>query len=231
MSHALATRAALLQLFSQLERQSASHVRRYAQQPFDPRQPLQYWVQNSASAYTHRAAAEPQSKKWLLHPWMPIDVRLPALIGVLGMAGYLYLDRTHAISTAESKARSAWEDVKRSGKNLIWATRDTILGGSARKTDASAAGAAEHDSAASAEGAPANCCAWHAPDTRWRQPVALPWMLQSSTSGLRSCMSEGNLCACCATCNDSLRHRCVCLIDAVLRSEQQSSCPSTRTSL
>lgn len=84
-------------------------TRGFASRPlrgWDAANPTAYWT-GGASAYQHRPP--PRSNRWLLHPWMPIDVRLPALVGVLGAAAYIYLDRTQAVPTAQARARGIWD--------------------------------------------------------------------------------------------------------------------------
>jgi hypothetical protein len=44
-----------------------------------------------------------RSNRFILHPWLPIDVRWPAFVGVVGTATYLYLEQTGQVDQA-----SAW---------------------------------------------------------------------------------------------------------------------------
>lgn len=50
--------------------------------------------------------------RYLLAPWMPIDVRLPALAGVLGMGTYLYLERVGRIDEAKEWADKVRTDAE-----------------------------------------------------------------------------------------------------------------------
>ena len=101
---------ASLRLGASLSLPAGATAREFASRPlgrsWDAANPTAYWTGN-ASAYVHRPP--PRSNRWLLHPWMPIDIRLPALAGVLGAAAYIYLERSQAVPAAQARARGAWD--------------------------------------------------------------------------------------------------------------------------
>lgn len=52
--------------------------------------------------------------RYLLAPWMPVDVRLPAVAGILGMGTYLYLERNGRIDDAKVWAGKLRTDAEQS---------------------------------------------------------------------------------------------------------------------
>jgi hypothetical protein len=92
-------------------------------QGWDAKEPLRHWT-SSGSIYKNRAP--PRSNRWLLHPWLPIDVRLPALVGVCGMATYLYLEQTGKLQEAQDAIDRQVDSAKQSvGGAAAW-WRDTV---------------------------------------------------------------------------------------------------------
>jgi hypothetical protein len=48
-----------------------------------------------------------RSNTWRLHPWLPVDIRLPAAAGVLSMGLYLYLEQTGQLDAAQRRLKEA----------------------------------------------------------------------------------------------------------------------------
>ena len=44
---------------------------------------------------------------WLLHPWLPIDVRLPALVGCVSAGTYLWLEKEGKLDEAKQRLQEA----------------------------------------------------------------------------------------------------------------------------
>jgi hypothetical protein len=121
----------LLSSFAELARDSSRlGSRSYANQPWDPKDPIRYWQSGDPAS-----AAAPRSKRWLLHPWMPIDIRLPILVGFVGCAAYIYLERSNTLATAREHASSAWQSTKEQAEALYQSARDLVTGPSGRKGD------------------------------------------------------------------------------------------------
>ena len=101
--------------------------RSYASRPWDAKNPIAYWNgSNTASAYTERKA--PRSNAWLLHPWLPVDIRLPMLVGVLGAAAYIYLERTDTLGSAHRQLQTTWEQSKAQVENTYESLRNAVTG-------------------------------------------------------------------------------------------------------
>jgi hypothetical protein len=106
---------------------AAGGCRQYANRPWDPSNPTAYWV-GRASAYTNRKPLP--SNTWLLHPWLPVDIRLPMLAGVLGAAAYIYLERTDRLGAPQGNASSLSEAVKSwmsTAYQYVATPRDNVL--------------------------------------------------------------------------------------------------------
>jgi hypothetical protein len=71
------------------------------QNGWDVSNPTAYWRPRQ-SAYSNRKP--PRSNKYLLHPLLPVDVRLPALIGIGGVGFYIYLEQTGRLEQAATWA-------------------------------------------------------------------------------------------------------------------------------
>jgi hypothetical protein len=80
--------------------------RAYSNQPWDPTNPTSFWT-SGASAYKDRKPT--RSREWLLHPWLPVDIRLPVVTGILGAAAYIYLERTRTLEAAQKRSKDAWD--------------------------------------------------------------------------------------------------------------------------
>ena len=81
-------------------------VRQFANRPWDASNPTGYWV-GRASAYSERKPTP--SNTWILHPWIPIDIRVPLFVGVVGAATVLYLERTKSLHEAQAQVLATWQ--------------------------------------------------------------------------------------------------------------------------
>lgn len=52
---------------------------------------------------------------WRLHPWLPVDVRLPALVGVATMGAYLWLEQNGKLGEAKQR----FQDAKQASEGAI----------------------------------------------------------------------------------------------------------------
>jgi hypothetical protein len=85
---------------------SGRYFRNYSNQPWDATNPTSYWS-GGASAYKDRKPSH--SNKWLLHPWLPVDIRWPVFIGIFGAAAFIQLERSPALSDAQKRSKQAWD--------------------------------------------------------------------------------------------------------------------------
>lgn len=45
--------------------------------------------------------------RWLLHPWLPVDVRLPAFVGCVSAGTYLWLEKEGKLDEAKQRFQEA----------------------------------------------------------------------------------------------------------------------------
>lgn len=76
---------------------------------FDAKNPLAYIPKGTRppGAAPVQAAAQAASNTWLLHPWLPIDVRIPIVLGVGLASGYVYLSTSGQLQEFEDKWKQA----------------------------------------------------------------------------------------------------------------------------
>lgn len=85
--------------------------------------PSPYISKSIPTPGTSPAAAKAASNAWLLHPWLPIDVRIPIVLGVGIASGYVYLSSSGQLQEFEDRWKKAGlpTELPQSVKDMKWA--------------------------------------------------------------------------------------------------------------